>query len=157
MSSIDVEDFNNWVTSISDNYKQSQLKALMKVNGEMLSVFFEIGKEISSTPFKATYVNDFYDNLSKELINRLSNYICLSPVNIRYMEKFYLLYKDKLQIFPQVMERLASISWGHHMCIIDKCKNDDEALFFVNKSIENNWSKDMLSIFLDTNLYEKQE
>ena len=43
------------------------------------------------------------------------------------MEKFYLLYKDKLQIFPQLVGQLFSVPWGHHRYIIDKCKNVDEA------------------------------
>ena len=41
------------------------------------------------------------------------------------MERFYLLYKDKIQIFPQLVEELFSIPWGHHRYIIDKCKNVD--------------------------------
>jgi len=55
----------------------------------------------------------------------LPNVTGLSPVNIRYMERFYLLYKDKIQIFPQLVEELFSIPWGHHRYIIDKCKNVD--------------------------------
>ena len=41
------------------------------------------------------------------------------------MEKFYLFYKDKIQIFPQLVEELFSIPWGQHRYIIDKCKNVD--------------------------------
>ena len=55
----------------------------------------------------------------------LPNVAGLSPLNIRYMERFYLLYKDKIQIFPQLVEELFSIPWGHHRYIIDKCKNVD--------------------------------
>jgi predicted nuclease of restriction endonuclease-like (RecB) superfamily len=84
-----------------------------------------------------------HDNLSKELIKNLPNVTGLSPVNIRYMERFYLLYKDKIQIFPQLVEELFSVPWGHHRYIIDKCKNVDEALFFVNEVHKNNWSREL--------------
>ena len=46
------------------------------------------------------------------------------------------------EIFPQLVEELFSIPWGHHRYIIDKCKNVDEALFFVNEVHKNNWSRD---------------
>lgn len=48
------------------------------------------------------------------------------------------------------------IPWDHHRRIIDKCKNDmDKALFFVRKTWENNWGRDTLLNWLDTDLYER--
>ena len=153
---INSKEFKNWVSSISAKYKQSQIKAAIKVNSEMLSFYFELGKEISNTSFKATYGSKFYDNLSKELISNLPNVRGLSPRNLRYVGYFYLLYKDKVQILPQVVAQLFSIPWGHHRYIIDKCKDVEEALFFVNKILENNWSRDVLLNFLDTDLYKRE-
>lgn len=153
---IDIKEFKNWVSQISIRYRNSQIKAAIRVNNEMLYFYFELGKEIAYTSFKATYGSKFYDNLSKELIANLPDVSGLSPVNLRYMEKFYTLYKDSIQIFPQLVEQLFSIPWGHHRYIIDKCKNVEEALFFVNKTLENNWSRDVLLNFLDTDLYKRQ-
>lgn len=49
------------------------------------------------------------------------------------------------------------IPWGHNRTIIDKCKNNvDKALFYVRKTLENNWSRDVLVNFLDTDLFERQ-
>ena len=49
------------------------------------------------------------------------------------------------------------IPWGHNKVIIDKCRhNPDKALFYVKKTLENNWSRAVLLIFLDTDLYERQ-
>ena len=51
---------------------------------------------------------------------------------------------------------LFSIPWDHHRRIIDKCKDDmDKALFFVRKTWENNWGRDALLNWLDTDLYER--
>ena len=50
-----------------------------------------------------------------------------------------------------------SIPWGHNRTIIDKCKGDkNKALFYVTKTLENNWSRAILLNFLDTDLYERQ-
>ena len=84
-----------------------------------LTFGLKLSKEISYTSFKAEYGSKFYDNLSKELIKNLPNVTGLSPKNLRYMEKFYLLYKDKIQIFPQLVEELFSIPWGHHRLMIN--------------------------------------
>lgn len=49
------------------------------------------------------------------------------------------------------------IPWGHHKVIMDKCKEDQrKALFFVQKTLENNWSRAVLLNFLDTKLFDRQ-
>lgn len=54
-------------------------------------------------------------------------------------------------------EVLFSIPWDHHRRIIDKCKgNVHKAIFFVRKTLENNWSRDVLLNWLDTDLYERE-
>ena len=51
---------------------------------------------------------------------------------------------------------LFPIPWDHHRRIIDKCKDDmNKALFFVRKTWENNWGRDALLNWLDTDLYER--
>lgn len=59
------------------------------------------------------------------------------------MRYFYEMYPDA-QNHPQVVDDLAvvfRIPWGHNRTIIDKCKNNPEkALFYVHKTLENNWS-----------------
>ena len=54
------------------------------------------------------------------------------------------------------MAQLTSIPWAHHRYIMDKCKDVDEALFYVYKTIENNWSRSVLLNFLDSNLYKRE-
>ena len=52
---------------------------------------------------------------------------------------------------------LCRIPWGHHVQIIGKCKNDSKkALFYIDQIIQNNWSRNVLLNFIDSNLYERQ-
>lgn len=56
-----------------------------------------------------------------------------------------------------IFRDICSIPWDHQCRIISKCKgNPEKALFFVRKVLENNWGRDTLLNFLDTNLYERQ-
>jgi predicted nuclease of restriction endonuclease-like (RecB) superfamily len=49
-----------------------------------------------------------------------------------------------------------SIPWGHHILIIQKIKNSEEALFYVSKTLENNWSRSVLGYQIETQLYQRQ-
>lgn len=55
------------------------------------------------------------------------------------------------------LESIFHIPWGHHVQILGKSKgNVEKALFYVKKTIENNWSRATLLTFMDTDLYERQ-
>ena len=146
--------FANWVESISQNYKKAQIKAAVHVNSELIKFYYELGEEISKTSFKATYGSGFYKMLSGELIKRNPNIKGLSQINIRYAERFYTLYK---KIFPQVVEQLLLIPWGHHRIIIDKCKTLEKCLFYIRQTVENNLSRYDLESRILAETYERSQ
>ena len=70
---------------------------------------------------------------------------------------------ESVIIFPQVGGKLKqlvsliiSIPWGHQKTIIDKCESVNQALFYITKTIENNWSRAVLEYQIETNLYGRQ-
>ena len=75
------------------------------------------------------------------------------------MRYFYETFPDA-QNRPQLVDDLDTIfmiPWGHYRYILNKCRdNQDKALFYVRKTLENGWSRAMLLNFLDTDLYERQ-
>lgn len=48
-----------------------------------------------------------------------------------------------------------TIPWGHHIQIISKCKDVREALFYINKTIDGNWSRNRLTSALISLLFGK--
>lgn len=48
------------------------------------------------------------------------------------------------------------VPWRHHVDIITKCKDIDEALFYVRKTIEEGWSRQTLDNCLHAKLYKSQ-
>jgi len=51
---------------------------------------------------------------------------------------------------------IALIPWGHHVQIFTKCKCVQEAMFYVQKTIKNGWSRGMLMNFIEADLYSSQ-
>lgn len=146
--------FQNWVESLSQNYKKAQIKAAIHVNSELIKFYYELGEEIAKTSFKASYGNKFYDLLSAELKNAIPNAKGLNHQNLRYAEKFYTMYK---KIFPQVVGELVLVPWGHHRIIIDKCKTIEKCLFYIKTTVENNLSRYDLESRILANVYERSQ
>lgn len=56
-----------------------------------------------------------------------------------------------------VEQLLVQAPWGHHRLIIDKCGDDvAKALFYVRKTVENGWSRNVLAVEIDGDLYSRQ-
>lgn len=161
------KDYLQWVKEIAARYRSCQIKASIKVNHEMLLFYWELGREIVSCHAENKYGKKIYASMSRDLRSMLPNVEGLSERNIRYCKSFYLLYSQVDKILPQavaklgnnssVVDMLCAVPWGHHRVIMDKCQGDvQKALFFVNKVMEDGWSRSVLMNFIDTNLYERQ-
>lgn len=49
-----------------------------------------------------------------------------------------------------------SIPWGHNQRIMYKCQSIQEALFYVQKTMDNGWSRNVLEHQIDSDLYNRQ-
>lgn len=52
---------------------------------------------------------------------------------------------------------LGMIPWGHHIEIFESCKDVREAVFYVEKTIQNNWSRAMLSHAIAAGFFKDAE
>ena len=65
--------------------------------------------------------------------------------------------EQKLQrVVGEFPTLLSFVPWRHHVEIISKCKSIDEAIFYINKTIEQGLSRDALINCIKANLYEHQ-
>lgn len=166
------KEYYDWISELSSRYRQSQIKAAVRVNSEMLRFYWSVGKDIEERQFDNRYGSHFYENLSRDLSSALNNRKGLAPTSLWYAKSFYSLYSPlfrnlrhdaensstaNLRQVAEDFEMLFCIPWTHHQKIIDKVKgNSQKALFFVRKTMENNWGRGTLLNFLSTDLYERQ-
>lgn len=156
------KDYASWIENLSQRYKHSQIKAATHVNSEMLQFYWSLGKDIVTLHAESRWGDKIIKLLSTDLRAKLPGIKGLSETSIGYAKRFYLLYNEWFTIHPQVVGELQDcaiwrIPWGHHRYIIDKCfKEPDKAMFFVRKTLENGWSRNVLLNFMDTDLYERQ-
>jgi predicted nuclease of restriction endonuclease-like (RecB) superfamily len=152
--------YSNWIAELKQKYLQQRMKAVVAVNSSLLQFYWNLGKDISEKNLDNKYGSQFYKQLSNDLVAQIPNVKGFSPTNLKYTKYFYELYSHANR--PQAvddlkMQQIFSIPWGHHRFIIDKCRgNSLKALFFVQQTIENNWSRNVLLNFLDTDLYERK-
>lgn len=154
--------YSNWIAELKQKYLQQRMKAVVAVNSSLLQFYWNLGKDISEKDLDNKYGSQFYKQLSNDLAVQIPNVKGFSPTNLKYTKYFYELYSQQDINRPQAvddlkMQQIFSIPWGHHRFIIDKCRgNSLKALFFVQQTIEHNWSRNVLLNFLDTDLFERK-
>ena len=154
------KEYGQWLAEIKKQIRRSQIKAAVKVNTELLKLYWNLGKEISEKQMDTAWGSRFFDALSRDLKAEFPDMQGFSPTNLKYCKRFYLFYIQSDIIRHQVGDELTlpifSIPWRHHIEIMTKCHSVDEALFYVDKTLENGWSRAVLMNFLDTQLYAAQ-
>lgn len=176
--------YTRWVEDLSVRYRQSQIKAAVRVNQELLKYYWELGLDIEEMHVEERWGQSVIKNLSVDLQLKNPNSTGLSRTNIYYAKKFYLLYSQYLKVVPQVVgqlengkaqqavkdspeivpqpvgqleEMLFSIPWGHHRYLIDRYGTEPaKAFFYVKKTMQEGWSRDVLLNFMDSGLYERE-
>ncbi len=105
---IDAE-YKQWIQSLSKRYRQSQIKASVHVNREMLAYYWELGRDIVELHAEQRWGNGFMRSLSQDLKQELPDATGLTQSNLYYCKKFYLLYNEGYIKFPQVVGKLENV------------------------------------------------
>ncbi len=165
-------DYTEWIQELKIRYRNSQIKAAVKVNSELLLFYWQLGRDIVARNAENKYGTGFYKRLSQDLKREIPDSDGFSRQNLQYMKKMYLLYPQLDAKCPQpvgnsqkdscpqdVGDLIFSVPWGHHRLIVDKFfeKGEKEAaLFYIRQIVEGGWSRNVLKTFIDSSLHLRQ-
>ena len=151
-----------WLNDVKAKLHRSQIKASLRINQAMLEFYWEMGHDIETLQKSHSWGSGFFERLSLDLRSEFPGREGFSVTNLRYMKNWYLFYNqcftNRYQLGNDLdknsmPEILAYIPWRHHIDILRNCKNPQEALFYIDETIKNNWSRSELNYQIDSNLY----
>lgn len=102
--------YKEWIQALSKRYRQSQIKAAVQVNREMLAYYWELGRDIVRLDAENRWGSGFMRMLSQDMKEALPEATGLTRTNLYYCKKFYLLYNQEDIIIPQVGGKLSATS-----------------------------------------------
>ena len=159
-----------WLSDVKRRFKSSQIKAAVRVNTEMLSFYWSIGRDIVALKAESKWGSGFFNQLSLDLKTAFPDETGFSVTNLKYMKRWYLFYYKEITIRHQVggeirqqladelkmPEKFGLIPWFHHVHIITKCESVDEAMFYIEKTANEGWSRSYLEDQVAKGLYDAQ-
>jgi predicted nuclease of restriction endonuclease-like (RecB) superfamily len=207
-----VKKYNQWLGELKNNIHHSRLQTSLKVNSDMLILYWYVGKQIVEKIDAEGWGTKVIEQLSVDLQKAFPDMSGFSIRSLKYMQKFAITYPDLLIMQQPVVQLkknknlivqqpaaqlgknkkslitqqtaaqlekkneivqqaaaqfsnkiyflsnplLVSIPWGHHMLLLDKINEEEESFWYINKTIENNWSRAVLQYQIETDLYVRQ-
>ena len=129
----------------------TRYKATLSVNKELILLYHHIGKQILAAQTKEGWGAKIINQLSKDLRSEFPEMKGFSPQNLKYMRKFAEEYSVE-EIGQQLIDRLP---WGHIVTLIYEVLDRQDRVFYINGTIENGWSRNILSMQIETNLCKR--
>jgi len=100
--------YYHWLHQLKELIRSSQIKAAIKVNTELLNLYWELGKEITEKEKTTQWGNKLIPQLSKDLLDEFPDINGFSRSNLYYVRKWYLFYSGSELIVPQVAGQVDS-------------------------------------------------
>lgn len=157
--------YNDWLRSLKQQVRQSQLKAKVAVNHALISLYWELGKQIIEKQTGSVWGSGFLGQLSKDLQKEFPEMSGFSKRNLELIRQWYLFYAeglitkqavsqmDTIKQWMNFVDKLSLIPWGHHVKLVQKIADPMQALFYIEKCAKNNWSRAVLDYQISTDLF----
>jgi predicted nuclease of restriction endonuclease-like (RecB) superfamily len=136
---------------IKKDILQSQLRAAAAVNKELIMLYWRIGKALCERINEEGWGAKIIDTLSNDLKRSFPDITGFSVRNLKYMRKFAEAYPD-----DNCAMVVAQIPWGHNITLIERVDSLEKRLWYVQKCIENGWSRNSLTMWIESDLYGRQ-
>jgi predicted nuclease of restriction endonuclease-like (RecB) superfamily len=150
-------EYTKFITSLKAKIRSAQIKAAVSVNSELIILYWEIGKEIVEKQDREGWGSKVLEKVAKDLQSEFPGIEGFSRTNLFRMKAFYNAYA----IVPQGVGQLEqlpifSIPWGHNIILLESLKRTEERLWYASKTIEHGWSRSMLTIWIENDLYHRE-
>ena len=130
--------------------RSAQYEAMRAVNKEMISLYWDIGRQITERQQELGWGNSIVENLSKDIQKEFPGIQGFGVRNIWNMARFYSEYQSNAILHPLVAE----ISWTNHICIMERCKDTQERRFYILATKRFGWTKNVLLHQIEAKAFE---
>lgn len=141
--------YQQFVADIKDRIRHAQYQALKKVNKELLSLYWDIGRSIKEKQEAEGWGKSIVEKLSMDLQKEFPGMSGFSTRNLWLMRQFFETYSNDENLQPMVAE----IGWSHNTLILSMCNNNLEREFYIRMTRKYGWTKNVLKHQIEGNAY----
>ncbi len=172
---IDASTYSELLREIKTRIRESQVKAAVHVNAALIQLYWRIGKSLHERQLSEGWGTKVLQRLANDLRSELPGQRGFSYRNFFRMLQFYREYSE-FQFVPQPVAlfpalpgnhstrtsdenrssfeaAILQLPWGHNILLISKIKDRSIREWYVYKTAEEGWSRDILGTMVETNAH----
>jgi predicted nuclease of restriction endonuclease-like (RecB) superfamily len=144
--------YQQWLEALKAQIQQAQFRTAVRVNSELILLYWQIGKSILDKQETLGWGAKVVDRLAKDLQKAFPTIKGFSLRNLKYMRAFADAYPDE----AIVQQAAAQIPWFHNCILLDKVKDPKARVWYIQQTLKNGWSRNVLAMQIDSGLYKRQ-
>lgn len=146
------ENYFALLDGLKQRIRSAQMKAVLAVNQELIRLYWQIGQEILLRQQEGGWGSKVIERLAQDLKREFPDITGFSRTNLKYMRSFAEAYTED-EIGQRSVDQLP---WRHNITLFTKVKNKETRFWYAQKALENGWSRDILAMQIETNLFGRQ-
>jgi len=145
------QDYADWLVELKVRIHTAQQRAALAVNRELVLLYWQIGRDILDRQGREGWGSKVIERLAQDLRIAFPEMKGFSPRNLKYMRAFAEAWPDS----EFVQGVLAQLPWYHQLALLDKLASEETRRWYAAKAIENNWSRNVLVMQIESGLRER--
>ncbi|WP_461095284.1 PDDEXK nuclease domain-containing protein [Spirosoma gilvum] len=165
------EQYGLLLQDINRQIRESRYRAARLVNRELLRLYYEVGKRISEKIAAEKWGAKVINQLSIDLQKQWPGLRGFSATNLKNMRQFAEVYSQlgfaavqnpigqllTGQLDEERLNVFLSVSFTHHILLLNRCSDWDERWFYMQKAVDRQWTVEMLDWHIKVKAYQKRD
>lgn len=140
------------LATLKERVQTAQVRAGIAVNSELVTLYWQMGKDILDNQNRLGWGSKVIDRLSQDLMHAFPGMRGFSPRNLKYMRAFAGAWPEA----AIVQAPLAQITWYHHLTIMEKVSEPATRLWYAEHAVKYGWSRNVLALQIESGLHRRQ-
>lgn len=143
--------YADWLTELKTRIHSAQQRATLAVNRELVLLYWQMGRDILARQAQQGWGAKVIERLAHDLRTAFPEMKGFSRANLMYMRAFAEAWPDE----NFVQQAVGQLPWGHNLVLLTKLKTLAERQWYAAKTLEHNWSRNVLVMQIETRLHER--
>jgi len=146
------KDYVAFLNRLKERLHSAQMRAALAANVEQIRFYWETGKEILEKQKNKKWGSKFLEQLTHDMQTAFPEMRGFSVSNLKRMR----LFAETFPILQIGSQPVSQLPWGHISVLLHKLSNNEEREWYASKTFENGWSRSILEMQIESDLYARQ-
>ncbi len=147
------EGFETFLKTLKERIVSAQTRAALAVSRELLELYWNIGRDLETAITAKVWGAKVLERVAQDLQQSYPGIEGFSKRNLERMRAFFLAYPESE---PFAAQAVSQIPWGHNVVLLQKLKDTQARLWYAQKTLEQGWSRTVLTLQIESKLIERQ-